>query len=54
MTVRPRGPLGALLDQLPRPPLARAGVLLALSVGAVVALLVPVFFALVLLGLLGE
>jgi len=44
--------LRALLDQLPPSPLARTGVVLALAMGAVVAISVPVFFALMLAAML--
>jgi hypothetical protein len=40
--------LQALLDQLPPSGPARVGVFLALAVGSLVALAVPVFFALML------
>lgn len=44
--------LEALLAQLPQAPLARAGAIVSLLVGGVVALLVPIFFAIMLWGAL--
>lgn len=44
--------LSALLAQLPEAPLARAGAIVSLLVGGAVALLVPVFFAIMLWGAL--
>ena len=44
--------LKALLDQLPPSGPARAGVFVALALGSVVAVAVPIFFALMLLAML--
>ena len=47
-----RHQLKALAAQLPPTPLARAGVVAALIIGSVVAISVPVFFALMLVAML--
>jgi hypothetical protein len=44
--------LRQLNEQLPKAPLARAGAIAYLVAGAVVAVLVPVFFAVMLWGVL--
>lgn len=45
--------LRRVFGELPASPVHRAGVIFALVVGGIVALLVPVFFAVMLFGLLG-
>lgn len=44
--------LRQLVEQLPPTPLARAGAILYLVAGAIVAVLVPIFFAVMLWGVL--
>lgn len=41
-------PLRALVEQLPATPLARAGAIVSLVVGGLVALLVPIVFGIML------
>jgi hypothetical protein len=48
-----RDRLRTVFGELPASPVRRAGVIVALVVGGIVALLVPVFFAVMLFGLLG-
>jgi hypothetical protein len=47
-----RRQLEALLAQLPASPFARAGVVLAILVGGIVAVSVPVFFGLMLVAMM--